>query len=447
MGARTHHQGKYVIKEYFEHKDVKLIIAMLTVELGLLLLVANKGLVAYYFPVALLLMFFTVIGSYIVFKIEADRYLLIIVLVLMNLGFVVQQIQSGKNMQVIVFLAKFSVAIGSSVIVAILYNRFASLLSKDIFLWLMIAIQYAICLVIFLVGIAIGNFSEQGAIISIRGITPFELVKFMYIFIAAGLLCRDKKKIRFFNFFVPSEPLLIIHTIVLSLIFIACRELGTLMIVYITGMIMLWIYGERRKIISFLIIFSVFGFGLIWFISDSILYPKIFSGELLVPGLASKLIKRFGTALHPEMSMIGSGYQGTLGLEAIAIGGALGLISERYRLPLPEASNDFVFANVVQTCGLLMGFLVVLFIFAFLKRGTDIANKCEDTYFQGVAICITDVIIVEAVIHIGYNLAMLPITGIPLYFVSQGFTAVVTGMAFITVLLVISTGTVYREED
>jgi len=50
------------------------------------------------------------------------------------------------------------------------------------------------------------------------------------------------------------------------------------------------------------------------------------------------------------------------------------------------------------------------------------------------------VITTEAVVHIGYNIAAFPITGIPLYFVSQGFTAILTGMIFVAILLVISIG-------
>ena len=136
--------------------------------------------------------------------------------------------------------------------------------------------------------------------------------------------------------------------------------------------------------------------------------------------------------------MADAGYQGTLGLEALSLGGLFGISSERYRLKLPEASNDYAFANVVQTCGMLMGLLMLLSFIALLRRGIKIADQCEDSYFQGLAAEITFMISVETVVHIGYNIGFLPITGIPLFFVSQGFTAVITGMALISILLVVS---------
>ena len=58
----------------------------------------------------------------------------------------------------------------------------------------------------------------------------------------------------------------------------------------------------------------------------------------------------------------------------------------------------------------------------------------------------TVLIFTEALIHIGYNLAILPITGIPLYFCSSGFTALATGMGLTGVLLAISTGKIRRRK-
>ena len=81
---------------------------------------------------------------------------------------------------------------------------------------------------------------------------------------------------------------------------------------------------------------------------------------------------------------------------------------------------------------------MLLSFIALLTRGIKIADQCEDSYFQGLAAEITFMISVETVVHIGYNIGFLPITGIPLFFVSQGFTAVITGMALISILLVVS---------
>lgn len=445
MGKRTHHGSLYTNNSFLENTDIKTIAAILAVELGMLLLVMYKGLGNYYLPVTLILMGFTTLGCAVAFHFHADHYLLIIVLVLLNLGFMVQQIQVGKDMQVKSFLAKFIVAISVAFAVSFIYKYIASLIAKEFMIMIMIIAQYVICLAMLVLGKTVGDLSNQGATIMLFGITPFELVKISYIFIAVGLLCKDEfNDFSIVKFNIQREIILVIHTAVLSIFFLLCNELGTLLVVYCSGLVLLWIYGKNRKAIISLVLFSIIGFAAVWFLCDMVLYPLIASGQLSVPSVVVKLIKRFGTALHPERAISAAGFQGTLGLEAIAMGEWFGIGTERHRLLLPKATNDFVFANVVQTCGLMMGFIMLLFFFAFLRRGIDIASQCEDIYFQGTAMGITIVIIVETIIHIGYNNALFPITGIPLYFVSQGFTAIITGMALVSMLLVVSTGNAER---
>lgn len=64
-----------------------------------------------------------------------------------------------------------------------------------------------------------------------------------------------------------------------------------------------------------------------------------------------------------------------------------------------------------------------------------------------MAVGIACLIAVESIIHIGYNMALLPITGIPLYFLSQGFSAIVTSMSLVAILLVISTKIELESEE
>ena len=128
----------YTNNSFLENTDIKTIAAILAVELGMLLLVMYKGLGNYYLPVTLILMGFTTLGCAVAFHFHADRYLLIIVLVLLNLGFMVQQIQVGKDMQVKSFLAKFIVAISVAFAVSFIYKYIASLIAKEFMIMIMI---------------------------------------------------------------------------------------------------------------------------------------------------------------------------------------------------------------------------------------------------------------------------------------------------------------------
>lgn len=444
MGKRQYNDAKHIIMRFLAGMDIKAITAILAMELGIFLLVAYKGYAAFYLPVTLILMGFTILGCSFAFHTHADKYLLVMVLILLNIGFMVQQIQAGANLQIRSFLIKFVVAIVTAIGAAVVYQRFGDLLSKDFMIFFLMGFQLFLSAVMVIFGQVVGT-SEQSASITLAGITPFEIVKILYIFVAAGLLCKEEKVLSVGKITVKKEILLVVHTAILAVCFLLCRELGSLLIIYFSGLLFLISYGENRKLIVVLAVLSVAGFLGFWFLCDKMLYPMLLQNRISLPGAVNKVVQRFGTALHPENTMSTSGYQGTLGLEAIAIGGLLGISSEKYRLALPEAQNDYVFANVVQTCGMIMGIIMLLCFFALLKRGIEIAALCEDLYFQGLAAGITIMITVETVVHVGYNIGFLPITGIPLFFVSQGFTAVIVGMTLISVLLVISTGKMKRQ--
>ncbi len=439
-----HHDAKSVLSEWLESSSVKTIVAVLALELALLLFVTYKGLGMTYLPITLLFMVFTAVSCGVVFHFQADKYLTIIVLILLNFGFAVQVLELGADVSIVKFLAKFLVAIAGALLTAVFYQSFADFLSSDRAVILMMGVQIGICILLSLLGTGAGANIMLTIPFLGQGITLFEVVKVLFPFIAAGLLC--KRECRYFQIFkweCKREYILMFYMLVLTVFFVFCSELGTLLVVFLTGLAMLWIYGRGRTFITAFIGMFFTAFVSFWVICDKILLPKFMkegrSGTLM------KLIARFGSALHPEKYWSNAGYQGAMGLQAISVGGTLGIETERYRIELFAASNDFIFANLVQTCGLLIGVIVILFFFALLKRGMDIAFACQDTYFQGVAMGVTLLISVETIIHIGYNTAMLPITGIPLYFLSQGFLAIITGMALITILLVISTGKVRRE--
>lgn len=427
------------MKHAFSGVDVKGMAVILAVELGMFFLTVYKGVGSHSLPVAAIMMVFT-LGTYVLASLfQADKPLLLIVLVLLNLGFVVQLIQAGDSFRLHSFIMKLMLAITSALVVSVFYYWVDKWMGEDLVTLLLMLVQLMVSAVMVGMRLFAGRMEEGQAMISLGGITPFELVKVLYLFAAAALLCREgAKSITVFGKKMNREFLLCLHTCMLCVCLVLCSELGTMMIVYFTGLILLWIFGKSRKKIFRLTVISLIGFALVWILCTMLLLPFIQSHPGALPGMVTKIVKRFGTVPHPERYMKDYGYQATLGLEAISLGGWLGLDTERYRLALPEASNDYIFANIVQTCGFIMGVFLILFLFAFLKRGMTIADRCENTYIRGMATGITVLILVEAIIHIGYNLAVFPVTGIPLYFLSQGFTAIVTGMALIAMLLVIS---------
>lgn len=443
----TDYRMKSMCSRLFAYIDLKSIVVVLAVELGMMLVALYKGCGVSYIPVSLVMMLFTVVGCIGSTFAKADKKLFIIVIVLLNLGFLVQNIQDRGNGAVISALIKLVVVLGSAVIAFALYSRLSKWISEDKVVIGMMFLQYGISIAVLFLGQLVGDRGDQGATISIAGTTPFEFVKIMYIFVAAGLLCKDSDTIKIIKWEINRGIILFVHTAILSIVFVLCSELGTLMIVYITGLIMLHLFGSHNRWTAALKIVSAAGFVIVWLVSAKILFPIMLQNEGALPGIVSKIVRRFGAVFHPELYMNDYGYQGTKGLMSIAIGGWFGIGTERHRIDLPEANNDFIFANIIETCGISIGIILIIFILTFVKRSTYIAEKCENNYSKGVAVGIACLIAVESIIHIGYNMALLPITGIPLYFLSQGFSAIVTSMSLVAILLVISTKIELESEE
>jgi cell division protein FtsW len=157
--------------------------------------------------------------------------------------------------------------------------------------------------------------------------------------------------------------------------------------------------------------------------------------------LAPYRLARFTTFLHPELDPKGIGYQVHQALLAIGSGGFWGLGFGRSRQKfryLPEPAGDSIFSIAAEELGFLrVAVLIALYTFIII-RGYQIARKAPDTFGKLVAVGITSWFFVQAAIHIGANLALTPLTGIPLPFVSYGGSALVIALAGAGILLNIS---------
>jgi cell division protein FtsW len=131
------------------------------------------------------------------------------------------------------------------------------------------------------------------------------------------------------------------------------------------------------------------------------------------------------------------GYQGLHGLYAISDGGWFGVGLGESRLKwgwLPNAHNDFIFAIIAEELG-VVGCFVVLALFAVLAyTGLRIARRSADPFRRMTAAAITVWLVGQATINIGGVVGLLPITGLPLPFISAGGTALIVTLAAVGVL-------------
>lgn len=142
--------------------------------------------------------------------------------------------------------------------------------------------------------------------------------------------------------------------------------------------------------------------------------------------------------LDPFADAQGNGLQAVQSMVALGTGGmfGVGLGQSRARWSwLPNAHTDFIFAIIGEETG-FAGAIIVIFLFALIAVvGVSIAYRAPDMYGRLLAIGIAAWITVQALINIGVVVAVLPVTGVPLPFISSGGTAMVASLGAVGVLL------------
>jgi cell division protein FtsW len=147
-------------------------------------------------------------------------------------------------------------------------------------------------------------------------------------------------------------------------------------------------------------------------------------------------LQRLLTFTHPFDQHNGAGFQTVEGLYALASGGVFGVGlgngTSKYSW-VPNASTDYVYSVIGEELGLIGSVAVLVFFGLFAVAGMRIARRSVDPFVRLVAGGATVWICGQALINIGYVTALLPVTGIPLPFISAGgasllVTFVVFGM-------------------
>lgn len=151
--------------------------------------------------------------------------------------------------------------------------------------------------------------------------------------------------------------------------------------------------------------------------------------------------RRILAFLDPWADPQGMGFHIIQSLLALGSGGIFGVglgASRQKYFYLPERHTDFIFAIVGEELGLI-GTASVLLLFAlFAYRGFRIARAAPTRYAGLLASGITAMVLLQAVVNIGVTTGMLPITGVPLPFLSFGGSSLVFTMIGVGMLLNIS---------
>ena len=153
---------------------------------------------------------------------------------------------------------------------------------------------------------------------------------------------------------------------------------------------------------------------------------------------ASYRVARIMTFFNAGSDPSGAGYQLHQSLIAVGSGGVFGVgygeSAQKYYF-LPEPHNDFAFALIAEEWGIIgvAGITLALGLIGFL--GLRIARRAPDLFGYLLAVGLTALIVVSALVHMGVTLGFLPTTGVTLPFISYGGSSLVTSLAAVGILL------------
>ncbi len=282
-------------------------------------------------------------------------------------------------------------------------------------------------LLVFIPGIR-SNYGSARSWINIFGFSfqPSELVKLTFLIYLASWL--EAKKMALHSFSSGFIPFLIILGVI-SALMIAQPDLGTLFIIVTTSLIVFFVGGGK-----ILHIFSILLFAGLFLII-------IFSTH------SSYQSKRIECYQNPNYSREDKCYQLNQSLIAVGSGGwfgrGLGQSREKY-MYLPEVWGDSIFPIIAEEIGFVFStILILLFLFLFY-RGLLIARSAPDLYGSVLATGIIAWLAIQSFLNIGGMINIIPMTGVPLPFISAGGSAIVAVLIAMGILVNISKQTSQR---
>jgi cell division protein FtsW len=235
-------------------------------------------------------------------------------------------------------------------------------------------------------------------------VQPAEFLKIGFVLVLAWWLApRARQLMDLRKGLIPFALILAFPTLLL----LAQPNTSTALLIIATGMVMYFVAGAAWRDFGILALFAVLAFGIVILVRPYVL-------------------ERIMTFIDPSANSLSSGYQIQQSLIAIGSGGffgrGFGQSVEKFNY-LPEPSGDSVFAVFAEETGFLGATILLALFVALAARGIVIAGDSRDLFGGLVALGFSFIIILQAFINMCAMLGIIPLTGLPLPFVSHGGTA------------------------
>jgi len=247
-------------------------------------------------------------------------------------------------------------------------------------------------------------------------IEPSELVKLALVFLLAHLLAKRLDYVRSFKLgLLPA--FLIVGPI--ALLLLKQPDFGSTVMISLLLFVMLYAAGAELKHL-----------GITGAAALCVLVFQAFA--------KSYRMRRMTTFLDPWQVARGAGFQLIQSFIALGAGGGwgVGLGAGRQKMfYLPQSHTDFIFAVVGEEFGIIGATGVIVLFCVILFRGMRIAHEEPDPFASLLAVGLTSLIALQALINMAVVIGLIPTKGLPLPFLSYGGTAIVMAMAALGALL------------
>jgi len=353
-----------------------------------------------------------------------DKWMLLAVVALLALGmtmvlstsYLYSQERYGDGTY---FFRKQLIAMGAGAIALIACSMVPSVLYRR-FAYPILALSFVVLLLVLIPGIGVSRGGARRWIMFPGfAFQPSELAKLALVFYLARSMAKKEEMIRTFS--VGILPHLIVSGIFAGMLLLE-PDFGTALILTMLLYFMLFIGGAR-------------------------IHHLLATGLMALPVLiyvmtkAEYRLRRLLTFLDPWSDASGSGFHVIQSLIAFGSGQVWGrgLGESRQKLfYLPEAHTDFVYSVIGEELG-LWGALMVLALFGVIVvRGFQLTAKIEEPFDQYLAFGLTVLLGLQALIHMGVVMGLMPTKGLVLPFISYGGSAMVVNLMEAGILLGLS---------
>jgi len=288
------------------------------------------------------------------------------------------------------------------------------------FSWLPYLISIFLLVLVFIPGVgAVINGARSW--ISILGFNfqPSEIAKLGLIIFAAYLLSDHKRNLD--DWQMGLLPILTLLAPIILLVLLQ-PDIGTLSIMLVILFGMLFEAKVPKKYLAVL-----GGAALLAFVFLVFLKPY--------------RLERITIFMHPELDPKGIGYQVNQAFLAVGSGGfwGLGIGQSRQKFQyLPEVNSDSIFAIIAEETGFMVSTALIVLILLIGLRGLKIAKNSNSEFGRLLAVGIVIWLVWQSFLNIGAMVGALPLTGVPLPFVSHGGSAMMAELAAVGLILNIS---------